>query len=226
MASSPSHTVRQVPTASGEPRIQHGFDGDVRILNSTFEERMSIRKTLGELQQLLQRLEGHNVQIAAEIRLRVDGPVAKEHTYSVTVDDGKTDSKPFASKFASSRHDSSKSSASLSLANAEINGKGASYSQSGSRAREDDDDVYEVRPPKKARTDESTELASSSDTNALLREALSLLRQRKPDDTLEFVKRWHFEWIKQGGWLFDTLTTSDKLQRDNHTVNQARVGVV
>ncbi|KAK1089803.1 hypothetical protein LTR48_009563, partial [Friedmanniomyces endolithicus] len=61
-SSAPPAPSRHTPGGSSEPKIQHSFDGDVKILNSTFECRKEIRKTLGNLQQLLQRLEGQNVQ--------------------------------------------------------------------------------------------------------------------------------------------------------------------
>ncbi|KAK5108627.1 hypothetical protein LTR62_008118 [Meristemomyces frigidus] len=221
----------QAVRASGpnnEPRVQHKFDGDAKILNSTFDERMALRKTLSDLHQLLQRLEGQNVQIAAEIKLRVAGPQGKEHTYSVTIDDRTIDSPAFASQFQFGKHDSHGSPNGVTNAAAETNHK----QLSPGRAREDDtdDEVCEVNPPKRARTDDgvtASAAARNKSTDRLLREALAVLQQHKSDDTtLDFIEQWHGEWVKQGGWLFDTLNGLDKLSREQHANVYARINVV
>lgn len=218
--------------ASGEPKVQHSFDGDVKVLNGTFDSRMEIRKTLQNLQQILQRSEGRPAQIAADIKLRISGPDAKEHTYTVTINDSTWDAEAFAKQTPSGRRDGSggnlKATASSPVAN-HANGKRGSSTHSDSRefVEYDDDDVVEIRPFKKARTeadDGAVYTSRNKDTDGLLRETLALLKQRSSNDALDFLKQWHAEWQKQGGWLFDTLNKAEKVAKDNHVATVTRVG--
>ncbi|KAK4960248.1 hypothetical protein LTR10_003142 [Elasticomyces elasticus] len=216
-----SPAQRQTPGggSSSEPKIQHSFDGDVKVLNSTFDCRMEIRKTLGNLQQLLQRLEGRNVQVAAEIKLRIAGPDPKEHVYSVTIHDPTLDVSTFEKQFPS---------ASKKDAPAHTNGSsGKRKSRDG--GDDDDDDVIEVQPFKRARTtaeDGTIFTSSNRDTDGLLKDILSILKQRSSSDPLDFMKKWHGEWVKQGGWLFDTVNKAEKLANDNHASVYTRMGNV
>lgn len=232
MSSASPSQGRQTPSTTQEPKIQHSFDGDVKILNSTFDSRMEIRKTLGNLQQLLQRQEGRNVQIAADIKLRIAGPDAKEHSYTVTINDSKLDVDAFLKQFPAASKAPPNARTASSPVTAHANGQRGSSARAETRAADgDDDDVIEVRPFKKARTETSdapfsTPTPRSKDTDGLLRETLALLKQRGSGDALEFMKQWHTEWVKQGGWLFDTLNKGDKLARDNHTAAMNRLGSV
>ncbi|KAK3113412.1 hypothetical protein LTR53_009314 [Teratosphaeriaceae sp. CCFEE 6253] len=213
--------------SNNEPKIQHSFDGDVKLLNNTFECRMEIRKALSTLQQTLQRLEARNVQVAAEIKLRIDGPNAKEHVYKVSISDASLDVDVFVNQFAPSRSDGAKRS-STSTANGQ---HGASLSRRLSRDIDDnDDDLSEIRSPKRLRSSISDEQLSSSqpqNTDSLLREALTLLKQPKPPDgTLDFLRSWHAEWVKQGGWLFDAVNKADAAATSTHTTTLRRLTAV
>jgi len=42
-------------------------------------------------------------------------------------------------------------------------------------------------------------------------------------DALDFLKQWHAEWVKQGGWLFDTLNEADKATKENHAGTLDRI---
>ncbi|TKA77452.1 hypothetical protein B0A55_04761 [Friedmanniomyces simplex] len=193
---------RQTPGGSSEPKIQHSFDGDVKVLNSTFECRTEIRKTLSNLQQLLQRVEGRDVQVVADIKLRITGSDPKEHTYSVTINDPKLDVEAFSKQFPSAK---------------KIKGCG------------DDDDLVEIRPFKKARmdTDDGTSfLSSNRDTDGLLKDIIFLLKQRSSTDPLDFLKQWHSEWVKQGGWLFDSVNKAEKLANTNQAILHSRMASV
>ncbi|KAK4549188.1 hypothetical protein LTR36_007646 [Oleoguttula mirabilis] len=223
-----------------DPKVQHSFDGDVKILNGTLDSRMEIRKALQNLQQILQRSETYAVQVVADVKLRISGPDAKEHTYTVIINDDSWDDEAFARKVpASTRKDGSGTAARTvagaagSLVAAQVNGQRRSPVRSESRViADDDDDVVEVRPSKKARMDADdsamyTSRSQDTDTDGLLREMLALLKQRSSNDPLEFIKQWHTEWVKQGGWLFDTLNKAEKAtkdSKDSQVALHARVG--
>ncbi|KAK1066380.1 hypothetical protein LTR74_007267 [Friedmanniomyces endolithicus] len=211
-SSAPPAPSRHTPGGSSEPKIQHSFDGDVKILNSTFECRTEIRKTLGNLQQLLQRLEGQNVQVIADIKLRIAGPDAREHTLDVAA---------FAKQFLFPKKDPASSSD-------HPNGTNTSLGRRTSRDN-GDDDLIEIRPAKKARTeadDGPGSISRNRDTDGMLKEILFSQRQSGPPVPLDFMQQWHAEWVKQGGWLFDSLNKAERLANDHQTVLQSRMASV
>ena len=223
------------PAPHAPNKIHHNFDGDVKILNSTFDSRMEIRKALSNLQQVLQRNEGEKAQIVADVKFRIGGPDAKEHTYTVTVNDSMWDAEAFERKVSSARKEGSVGSgarvgAGSSPPAAYANGQRRPSARSESRAFEEgDDDFIEVRPAKKARieVDEGPSYTSPyKETEALLREALALLQQRNSDNAFDFLKQWHTEWVKQGGWLFDTLNKAEKSGERNQAALLSRFGNV
>ena len=226
MASTSPAPARPASRIATEPKISHSFDGDVKLLNNTFDCRMELRKALSDLQQLLQRLEGRNVQVAAEIRLRVDGPDAKEHTYSVSVNDPKLNVDSFVKQFPSAAKNDTVKSPSSSAQNGQHS---QSLGRRESRDPGSDDDVIEVRPPKRLRTevgDDRVSMSHSRGTDGLSREALSLLKQQNSNATLDFVCQWHAEWVKQGGWLFDTMNKAEKLAVQNQGTMERRMANV
>ncbi|KAK0956506.1 hypothetical protein LTS01_022813 [Friedmanniomyces endolithicus] len=220
-SSAPPAPSRHTPGGSSEPKIQHSFDGDVKIFNSTFECRTEIRKTLGNLQQLLQRLEGQNVQVIADIKLRIAGPDAREHTYAVTIHDSRLDVAAFAKQFLFPKKDPASSSD-------HPNGTNTSLGRRTSRDN-GDDDLIEIRPAKKARTeadDGPGSISRDRDTDGMLKEILFSQRQSGPPVPLDFMQQWHAEWVKQGGWLFDSLNKAERLANDHQTVLQSRMASV
>ena len=95
------------PTSGrNDSKVQHSFDGDVKVLNGTFDSRSEIRKTLQTLQQILQRSETYAVQVVADVKLRISGPDAREHTYTVTINDDSWDDEAFVRKVPSARRSS------------------------------------------------------------------------------------------------------------------------
>ncbi|KAK1077555.1 hypothetical protein LTR33_007993 [Friedmanniomyces endolithicus] len=220
-SSAPPAPSRHKPGGSFEPKIQHSFDGDVKILNSTFECRTEIRKTLGNLQQLLQRLEGQTVQVIADIKLRIAGPEAREHTYAVTIHDSRLDVGAFAKQFLFPKKDPASSGD-------HANGTNTSLGRRTSRDN-GDDDLIEIRPPKKARTeadDGPGSISRNRDTDGMLKEILFSQRHSGPPVPLDFMQQWHAEWVKQGGWLFDSLNKAERLANDHQTVLQSRMASV
>ncbi|KAF2769408.1 hypothetical protein EJ03DRAFT_272339 [Teratosphaeria nubilosa] len=202
-----------------DAQVQHQFDGDVKILNATFDSRMEIRKALANLQHVLQKSEGQTVQVVADIKLRIAGNDAKEHTYSVTI--GNNFDQAAFQRQASARRARETAANADSGTTAVING------QRPASATTIDDDMNETRPPKRARHDSTDDGAviASRETDALLREALSILKQRSSNETLDFIKQWHTEWVKQGGWLFDTLTRNEKSIKDTFNGLQTRISM-
>lgn len=182
-----------------DPKVQQSFDGDQKILNSTFDSRTEIRKALQNLKQVLQRNETHAVQVVADIKLRVSGSNAREHTYTVTIHDDSWDTEAFASRLAGATRKDSLGSASKNLVGSDgsrvasqSNGKRPSSVRSEPRViADDDDDVVEVRPFKKARmgADDAT-ISTSQDkyTDGVLRETSILLKKRDTNEALDFMK--------------------------------------
>lgn len=82
--------------AMAAPAVEHQFNGESRLLSATHNQRTEIKKALAALQQVLQRIEGHPVQVQADIRFNVSGPQAKEHLYTISVTDAQFDAKLFA----------------------------------------------------------------------------------------------------------------------------------
>ena len=221
------------PTPSrSAPHVQHSFDGDVNILNATFDRRLEIRKALTNLQQDLQRMGNVPTHLKAEIKLCVGGNEAKEHSYTVSVTSSDFDAEDFAHRVSSGKAPETALSASQgpssspALARAP-NGQQATPAQSTprpeSRRPEDDDDVIEIRPFKRARTGENTansSLAQNADT-----ESASQLRRgsKEVEEMSSFIKDWHSEWVRQGGWLFDNITKSNSSSITNKTTLEKKM---
>ena len=188
------------------PNVEHNFEGDVQVLNATFESRNAVRKSLATLQQDLQKMGSGPAQIQAEIRLRVGGKDAKEHLYSVTVNSTDFNVDQFTPQASQS---GGKATSGIP---GPANGQQATPSQSTSRPESHDDDVVEIRPFKRARTDrESTSselpLDGANDSPFKERAGQGQSQSSKQDgEVLSFIREWHTEWVRQGGWLFDNIT--------------------
>ena len=202
------------------PQVQHSFEGDVKVLNGTFESRMEMRKAATTLAQDVQRIEGWPTQIKAEIKLRVGGLQARQHVYTVTITDGAFDAEEFtrAVPFADTQPPNAAPSAvnrPSSSPGPQINGQESTPVQTTPRpncGKTDDDDVVEIRPFKRQKLGgESSTPASTKpmDTDAMLEETQAIAKQRGSDQSEElftFMKGWHTEWVRQGGWLFDNIS--------------------
>lgn len=75
---------QQPDTQQGSPKstpnVQHSLDGEVDVLNATFDRRLEIRKALHGLQQDIKKTKDSPIQVTAEVKIRVPGPPDdKEH---------------------------------------------------------------------------------------------------------------------------------------------------
>lgn len=217
------------PARASEPKVEHNFDGESRILHTSYQGRGEVRNALKNLQQALAKVEGVQVQVYADVKLRIAGVEAKEHTYTVTVNDPAWDANAFSRQVHPAHRSNSAPTnvgATGSSLGVQMNGQQTTGSHS---VVGDGDDAVDIRPPKRARTDtDDRGSQSSSDltTQRLVREALSLLQQRSSNDPLDFLKKWHSEWIKQGGWLFDTLNKAVSIPEQNTTNIMTRLSAI
>lgn len=183
--------------------IEHHFNGDSQLLNQTAIERNDVRKALAVLQKSLQRIESVPSQITAEIKLNVSGPVPREHTYYVAITDSQFDPEVFSRTKAPTKHSKRGSSivGSTTTSSPPVSSHGHDYRKFSTL--NENDDVTEVRPAKRARV-EPEEPVSDDPV------------QQRLNELLTFVKKWHEEWKAQGGWLFDNLNGGNKIANDRN----------
>lgn len=187
--------------------VEHTLHGDSRLLNATLKQRAEIRQALTTLQQELQRLEGYSVQVTADIKFIVSGPQPREHAYSVSTSDGGLESAAFAqSKIPALRNGAS----AMSPAGSGHDGRRTPLI----RSAPDDDDVVEVQATKRARTDGQDGLSTPARSGGISEDG-STSKQVKELST--FMRNWHDEWTRQGGWMFDNLNRSNTLASETKT---------
>ncbi|KAF7191591.1 hypothetical protein HII31_07093 [Pseudocercospora fuligena] len=192
------------------PNVDHHFEGDSKLLNATFNPRAEVRNALIALQKELSRIEGQPVQVTAEIKFNVSGPNAKEHIYSVNVTDAQFD----AALFARTRTPAKRPG----------NGSAGSPGNSTSLRRAlEGEDGADSRPLKRVRTDGDDGAPSANGRNGSLSEDPTT---QKVDEVLTIVKGWRDEWKAQGGWLFDTLNTVNKGEKDLETAIEKKLDTV
>lgn len=177
--------------------VEHHFTGDRKLLNATIDRRNNLRSALTALHQDLQQLEGHPVQIVATINFNVLSRPPKSYVYTVDVTDSHFDPDSFAATTTTNPP-----SATLP-APTDAGSSRSAGAASTSRPR----DHADPRPTKRARTDQSSTGDGSVSTSAL-----STVPQRL-DDLHTFMKTWHDEWTRQGGWLFDSINAIGKAQK-------------
>ncbi|CAK4030700.1 Hypothetical predicted protein [Lecanosticta acicola] len=198
------------------PVVDHHFNGDSRLLNATFERRTELRTALATLQQELSRIEGFPCQVTADIRFNVFGPPAREHVYSVSITDSGFDSVVFArTKLLAGRGSRAAS------ASSPASGHGDRRPSSSRRGAEDDD-VMEIRPLKKPRTEGEDGLPTPSRASVSEDPNTS----QRVYEVLNYVKDWKDEWMRQGGWLFDTLNGAAKTTQDQHQAMEKKLDSV
>ncbi len=206
----------QSPSSRPEPQIQHSFDGDVKVLNGTYDRRAEIRNALKAFHLDVQRLEGAPLQIQANISIRVGGTQAKEHTYTVTLSSPDFDAPLFFSQVPSAQPDSGRAAGST-LRSTAVNGQQATP-RSESQKSADDDNVVEIRPFKRQRTGET------SFSGALPQHPLPSAKDLS--QLSDFMREWHTEWVRQGGWLYDNITTMSAMTANNRTGLEQKLDVV
>lgn len=204
------------PSSSKPPAqaVQHSFDGDVKILNATFDRRMEIRKSLTGLQHDMQTIEGQPIQIKAEVKFHIGGPEAKEHNYTVTATSSDFDIEDFLRQIpgagieVSGNLPSAGNGVSSSPAPTASAMQQATPTLSTSRpeSRKADDDVVEIRPFKRQKAE--IETAQSIHPRPSFDATKDIGKGPKNiDDIYDFLKQWHGEWVRQGGFLYDQLST-------------------
>ncbi|KJY00346.1 hypothetical protein TI39_contig336g00005 [Zymoseptoria brevis] len=193
-------------------KLEHHFKGDTELLAKTASARAEVRKALATLQQEVQKYSASPCQIQADIKFNVLGPIAKEHIYSVDIRDRKFDQDLFAR---------------TKILAGKTAAKGTAGSPSGSapRASHDDDEVVEVRPFKRIRTEESNG-QSSPRSRGLGSFSADITATERIEGTHKLMQTWHNEWTSQGGWLFDTLTNAAATSTTNHTALLTKLDVV
>ncbi|KAK4612133.1 hypothetical protein CLAFUW4_12968 [Fulvia fulva] len=195
------------------PHVEHTFHGDTRLLNASLKQRAEIRQALTTLQQELQRLEGCSVQVTADIKFNVAGPQSREHAYFASITDVGFDPTAFAqTKVPAMRN----GAIAMSPAAPGHDGRRSSLI----RSAPDDDDVVEVQGPKRPRTDGPDGLSRSG---SIAEDGTGL---KQVNELSTYMRSWHDEWTRQGGWLFDTLNTTNKLTTESKTSVEKRLDSV
>ncbi|KAI6906896.1 hypothetical protein D0869_04109 [Hortaea werneckii] len=206
--------------------LQHSFEGDSRIQNGTLEAQAELRNALSNLHHALRKLEDHQVQVVANVKLRTAGPVAKESLYSISVNGPSWDENAFAQQLSVSREDVPAASAiQTASGTAQSPFTATQHHWQESRALNKDSTVA-LPPAKRARADvnDASVYSSPSETSQFVSsKASKALPQRRSNEELEFLKQWHSEWIKQGGWLYDTLNQAAKVAERNSMSMQGRL---
>lgn len=195
------------------PSVQHNFEGDARILNATLERRTELRAALNALARDLQRIEGCPAQIKAEIKLQVGGNTPKEHVYKISLTDQGFNVEDFAravpqsdgAPFRSRSLGAAGSPQTGTRTNGQQATPGLSTPQAESHRTDIDDDVVEIRPFKRQKTSTSGETPAKADPAAVAGTSQPPVLA-DPPETMAYLRDWHEEWVRQGGWLFDTLT--------------------
>ena len=217
--STPSSSSR-----TGAQAVQHSFDGDVKILNATFDRRMEMRKALTAVQHDLQRTEGRPVQVKADIKFRIGGKDAKEHSYTVTATSSDFDIDDFIRQIPLARSDAVPTAGKgLSSSPAPTTtGQQTVPAQSTPRpeSRKADDDVVEIRPFKRQKADvEKVPSTPSVD----VANAPTNTGSKDMTDIFDFLKKWHAEWVRQGGFIYDQLSTSQPFMQSKVTTLEKRM---
>lgn len=209
------------------PHVEHSFDGDVRILNATFDRRLEIRKALTALAQELQRVEGQPVQIKADIQLNISSATPTQHIYAVNVTDPGFDEEALSRQSPSRESRVHHAPTQKAHTSAETYNNGArrpslgrpmsSTSGLNQEHHHRGDDPIDVRPCKRPRSDlvNTSDLANTLDLS-------TTSTATKLDELLTYIKAWHNEWTSQGGWLFDTLTKTQPSLLSEHQLQLER----
>ncbi|KAI5361207.1 hypothetical protein Slin15195_G123200 [Septoria linicola] len=155
------------------------------------------------LQQELQQLEGYPVQVVASITFNVLNPASRENTYTVKITDPKFDADLFARIKTPAVRTSIGFAGSPSPTN-NAHGRTGSVASAG---RGHAGEVSDGRPAKPVRTE------GENGASARNGSVSDLSTVQRVDDLANFMKNWHDEWTRQGGWLFDSLNGIGKVQK-------------
>ncbi|KAI7356692.1 hypothetical protein D0864_04797 [Hortaea werneckii] len=198
--------------------LQHSFEGDSRIQNGTLEAQAELRHALSDLHHALRKLEDHQVQVVANVKLRTAGPVAQESLYSISVNGPSRDDDAFAQQLSESREDVPAASA-IQTASGTVQSPVTASQHRWQESRAPNRNSAVALPPtKRARAEVNNASVSASPleiSQAVSGRAPKASPQHRSNEELDFLKQWHSEWIKQGGWLYDTLNQTAKVAEHN-----------
>ncbi|KAI7088467.1 hypothetical protein KC356_g3268 [Hortaea werneckii] len=206
--------------------LQHSFEGDSRIQNATLEAQAELRNALSNLHHALRKLEDHQVQVVANVKLRTAGPVAKESLYSISVNGPSWDDGAFAKQLPVSREDVQLARA-IQTASGTVQSPVTASQHHWQDSRVTNKDNADAVPPaKRARAEVNDASVHSSPfklSQAVPGKTSNASPQRRSNEEFDFLKQWHSEWIKQGGWLYDTLNQAAKIAERNSMSMQGRL---
>jgi len=201
------------------PNVQHSFDGEVDVLNATFDRRLEIRKALHGLQQDLKKIKDSPIQVTAEVKIRIPGPPDdKEHIYTVSITDRTFDISKFIGKQIS-RAEPEQVIPPGSTASLNSPTPGHTNGQQTGAATPSNAGESSERPAKRARTDAGNVTPSMSRSAEPARETSGLVRRddlnARAGEILEYLRKWQEQWAQQGGWMFDNVTRVHTTATDN-----------
>ncbi|RMZ11948.1 hypothetical protein D0862_02804 [Hortaea werneckii] len=203
--------------------LQHSFEGDSRVQNGTLEAQQEIRNALSNLHHALRNLEDHQVQVVANVKLRTAGPVAKESLYSISVNGPSWDEDAFSQQLSVSREDVP----AIQTASSNVQSPITASQHHWQESRALNEDITVALPPAKrprAEVNDASVYSSPSEISQVVSSKASKASpQRRSDEGLDFLKQWHSEWIKQGGWLYDTLNQAAEVAERNSMSMQGRL---
>ncbi|GAB1728428.1 hypothetical protein NU195Hw_g2339t1 [Hortaea werneckii] len=202
--------------------LQHSFEGDSRIQNGTLEAQAELRHALSDLHHALRKLEDHQVQVVANVKLRTAGPVAQESLYSISVNDPSWDDDAFAQQLSESREDVPTASA-IQTASGTVQSPVTASRHHRQESRAPTRNSAIALPPAKRPRAEVNDASVSSPleiSQAVSSRLPKAFPHHRSNEELGFLKQWHSEWIKQGGWLYDTLNQAAKVAEHNSMSTQ------
>ncbi|KAI6806985.1 hypothetical protein KC315_g12964 [Hortaea werneckii] len=206
--------------------LQHSFEGDSRIQNATLEAQAELRNALSNLHHALRKLEDHQVQVVANVKLRTAGPVAKESLYSISVNGPSWDDGAFAKQLSVSR-EGVQSARAIQTASGTVQSPVTASQHHWQDSRVTNKDNAVALPPAKRAIAEVNDASVHSSPFELSQtvpgKTSNASPQRRSNEEFDFLKKWHSEWIKQGGWLYDTLNQAAKIAERNSMSMQGRL---
>ncbi|KAI6808189.1 hypothetical protein KC332_g12870 [Hortaea werneckii] len=209
--------------------LQHSFEGDSRLQNGTLQAQAEIRNALSNLHHALRKLEDHQVQVVANVKLRTAGPVAKESLYSISVNDPSWDDAAFSRQLSVSPEDVPSARANHRASDTVQSSVTASQHHRQESSVTNKDSAVALPPAKRARAeihDPSVYHSPSKISHIVSSKPPKASPQCGLNEELEFLKQWHSEWIKQGGWLYDTLNQAAKVAERDSVSMQGRLSGV
>jgi hypothetical protein len=176
---------------------------DVDSSRPPMDQRVKrIQSALAAFQAELQRIENHPVSVQADIHSNIFGPTTKKLSVSINLGTDKSVETKWSETTTTKEN-----------ANPPPPDQGGRHpSVASAHTDESRERPRDLRPNKRARTDREGSGPLQNPNNGSAAEAASL---RDTTDVLTYLKVWHEESRRQGGWLFDTLNAIVRAQKDD-----------